>query len=249
MGVSERCFALLSGGKDSVCTAHYLASQGRLSGCIFLDTGIAAPDTLPFVRSLCEQQEWGLAVFRTPIRYEDLVARYGFPKGPHGHIRAFGALKDRGLRLAAKAHPGATFASGVRAGESARRFRFTERRSRYSSGTTLEAAIMDWSTRKVWDYLRANDLSVSPSSLALGISGDCLCGAFSSRGECEAIKRTYPEVARRIEELEGRSTHSWPYNRWGNLTERGFTALRGRTTLDQYVCGDDCGRRAEVRKI
>ncbi len=238
-------WCLLSGGKDSVCAAHFLAQRGRLAGCVFLDTGIALPDTRPFVERLCESQGWDLLIYRAPASYEELVMRWGFPSGPVGHSWAYGWLKERGLIQAVKelGHE-ATFASGARRKESARRARTIVRGFRHNYRIRIENPIVDWSTPDTWRYLRENGLDVSPSYVTLGRSGDCLCGAFSQRGEADVIRRAYPAVADRLARLEARASEKFPYPkcRWGNSKRSigGFTALKGRRTLEAFVCGGDC---------
>lgn len=232
-------WALLSGGKDSVATAAFLAETGRLKGCVHLDTGVAAPDTMRFVRGLCDERGWDLRVFRTPVSYDRLVLKLGFPKGPRGHQWFYRYLKDRPLRLAAKAlGPDALFASGVRSQESARRMLSARRWSKMRGGW-IYAPILEWSDRRVWAYLAENELGVSPCSLSVGISGDCLCGAFSRPGECAVIAKLYPEFAARILALERESKRGYPLNRWGNRST-GFSGARGMLRLEDFVCTNDC---------
>ena len=243
--MSGKLWCLLSGGKDSICAAHVLSRQGRLAGCVFIDTGIACPDTRPFVERLCGDQGWDLRVYASPKRYEDLVMKYGFPRDLVGHSWAYGALKERALRAAFHdLGPGTVFASGVRRRESKRRAMSVARGFRHNYGIVIENPIQEWTNEGVWSYLRKNDLSVSPSYVALGRSGDCLCGAFSHRREQSLIQAYYPEVAARIRRLE-RSLdpvqHPFPTNRWGSSRSRGgFSLLDGQTTLEAMVCGGDC---------
>ncbi len=239
-----RCWALLSGGKDSMCAAKTLSEQGRLAGCVFIDTGIACPDALPFVETLCRKQGWDLRVFSAPKTYEDLVGRYGFPKDLVGHSWAYGALKERAIIAANRAlGPGTVFASGARRRESARRARSIAKGFRHNGRVTIENPIVEWSTPDVLSYLRRKELPLSLAYMTLGRSGDCLCGAFSRRGEAATIRRAYPEVAERILRLEDAVHEKFPYpqNRWGGRRSRGgFASLRGRLTLEQAVCGGDC---------
>lgn len=243
--MTENRWCLLSGGKDSVCTAHVLASIGKLTGCVFLDTGIACPDTRPFVEGLCRSQGWPLRVFSAPKTYEELVRRYGFPQGPTGHRWAFGWLKERALRAAKRElGPDTVFASGARRKESARRSRSVAKGVRHNYGIRIENPIVEWTTAATWRYLRDHGLEVSPSYLTLGRSGDCACGSFSQRGEADVLRRAYPELAARIEALECAVAPLFPYpkSRWGKPERSmgGFTALRGRLTLEAAVCGGDC---------
>lgn len=241
-GGPDPAYALVSGGKDSAATAAYLQEEGNLLGCIFLDTGIRAPGTLEAARALAGKLGASFEVFGPVVSFEELVLRYGFPKGPAGHVRAFGALKDRALRLAARAHAGHTLATGVRSKESVRRFGNVRPCSRYRNGCHLHAPIIDWTTEETWGYVRRLDLPLSPCYLSIGMSGDCLCGSFSSPGETSAICRAFPEVGKRLLALEKATPHPFPYNRWGNVGETGFMALEGRRTLDSWVCAGDCGR-------
>ena len=246
--MTGRLWCLLSGGKDSVCAAHHLCERGRLAGCVFVDTGIACPDARPFVEDLCAARGWDLQVFPAPMSYESLIERYGFPKNLVGHSWAFGSLKERAIvRAKRELGPGTIFASGARRRESSRRARSIARGFRHNGKVLIENPIVEWSTAEVWAYLRANGLPVSPAYLSLGRSGDCLCGAFSKRGEADTVRRAYPAVADRIHRLEERVAPRFPYpqNRWGSdRSWGGFTALWGRRTLEAIVCGGDCADAA-----
>ena len=176
---------------------------GPAAGCVFIDTGISCPDTRPFVEGLCARMGWDLHVFEAPKTYESLVLKYGFPRALVGHSWAYGSLKERAIiRAKQELGKGTVFASGARRRESARRARSVARGFRHNGKFTVENPIVEWSTPEVWAYLRANGLPVSPAYLSVGRSGDCLCGAFSKRGEADVIRRAYPAVGERIRRLE-----------------------------------------------
>lgn len=226
-------WALLSGGKDSVVTAHVLAERGELRGCVYLDTGISTPDVRPFVERLCRDQGWPLKVYRTPIEYEWLVGRFGFP-GPAGHGIAMNYLKGRPIRAFIKEHPNAILASGVRMRESSRRMGTAREWSRLE-GAWCHAPILEWSTERVWAHLRKHDLDVSPAYWNLHISGDCLCGAFARREETFLVEMFYPDLAVRIRALEdSRRRVSSVRCRWG-----GGPGFDGKQTrLERYLCSE-----------
>ncbi|MFZ0698701.1 MAG: phosphoadenosine phosphosulfate reductase family protein [Thermoplasmata archaeon] len=247
MSGCPRFWSLLSGGKDSVCTAHVLASRGELAGCVFLDTGIACTDTRPFVERFCSEMGWPLRIYTAPKTYEEIVSRWGFPSGPGGHRWAFGWLKERPLRIAWQdLLETEVFASGARRLESARRGRTMRKGFRHNYGIRIENPIQEWTTPEVLAYNRESGLPTSPAYRSIGMSGDCLCGAFSQPGEANAIRRTYPEVAARIRALELRIAEEgefrYPKDRWGHIRRftGGFVSLEGRTTLEQFVCGGEC---------
>ncbi|HYE91046.1 MAG TPA: phosphoadenosine phosphosulfate reductase family protein [Terriglobales bacterium] len=220
-----RAYVLLSGGKDSVTTAHYLAAHDMLAGCVAIDTGITVPEWEPFIRDLCAAQGWPLEIVSTSVSYEWLVLRFGFP-GPGMHSIFMRWLKERGIDVFRKRHPGALLASGVRKGESQRRFG-TVREWNVLGKMVVWAPLIDWTTEETWAYMRAHNLPRSPVYATLGVSGDCLCGAFASKGEREAIADCHPAVDARLCALE-RDVKG----RWG----QGRTS-RGRTTRgEQLIC-------------
>lgn len=220
--------SLLSGGKDSVTTTHYLDQQDHLAGAVFMDTGIKTPDVLPFVRDLCDTHDWDLVVIETPASYEDLVHKYGFP-GPSQHGMFMNYLKGRCIRQYRKQFPDGVLASGVRAKESDRRMGNAKRWSTME-GVDVYAPILDWSDEEVWDYVDRHDLERSPAYETLHLSGDCLCGAYARREEAYLIKEFYPSVAERLAELEEAVDHE--HDKWGH--GEGFTS--GQERIEAFVC-------------
>lgn len=228
-------WALLSGGKDSVTVAHVLDQRKELEGCLTIDTGISTDDWMPFIKDLCDEQGWPLVVVKTPLSYESLVQRYGFP-GPDMHRVYFSALKGRGVRLFKKQHPNAVLASGVRKHESARRFRNVEAGGTFE-GLRVVAPIADWRTERVWAYMHQNGLRRSPAYETVGMSGDCLCGAYASPTEKTLIEVFYPTVARRIASIEktmagGKKPATWGWGAGG----MGFDMATRQTTLEAVAC-------------
>jgi 3'-phosphoadenosine 5'-phosphosulfate sulfotransferase (PAPS reductase)/FAD synthetase len=208
-------YALFSGGKDSMTLAHVLASQDMLEGVVAFDTGIAVPDWRPFIEDVCRQQGWDLTILSThdskflkePVTYEALVRRFGFPgPGMHGYFMTY--LKGRCISQFRKLHPHALLASGVRAGESKRRLSNTRQWS-VMEGMPVWAPLWDWTTEETWKYMHTHGLTRAPAYSTLGISGDCLCGAFASSGERETIAQVYPEVDARLCALEREVSGCW----------------------------------------
>lgn len=220
-----RAYVLLSGGKDSVTTAHWLNAHGMLAGCVAIDTGISIPEWRPFVERLCESQGWPLTIVGTLVTYEWYVRQYGFP-GPGSHSQAMRWLKERGVDQFRKRNPGALLASGVRRGESARRFG-TVREWNVLGKMVIWAPLIDWTTADVWAYVHEHELERSPCYATLGISGDCLCGAFASPGERDAMAECHPEVDARIRRLEAETGGRWSVG----------SAAPGRSTRgEQLIC-------------
>ncbi len=200
-------YALFSGGKDSFATAKVLQEAGLLSGVVLFDTGIASPEWAPTCQALCEKYEFKYEIIPTPVRYEWYVWRYGFP-GPAMHGQTMNYLKGRCVREFKRKHPGEALASGVRTQESNRRT-FNTKPVSVVEGVTVYAPIHDWSTEQVWKYVTQHGYEKPRSYLTLGISGDCLCGAFARDHERAAIKEHYPDLDRRLTSLEEISGERW----------------------------------------
>jgi len=230
--VAEPLFCLFSGGKDSFATAAYLQEQGLLRACVLLDTGISVPEWKAGCVYLCEKHGFDYEIIPTPIRYEWLVYRYGFP-GPGMHGLFMNYLKGRCIREFKRKYPGAALASGVREQESSRR-KFHVRPVSTFEGVTVHAPIFDWSTDRVMAYVQDKGYGRPLSYVTLGISGDCLCGAFAREHEREAIEAHYPDVNRRLCELE--KLHG---QRWG---QRAVDKLLDELDPNQLPICWDCER-------
>lgn len=225
-------YALFSGGKDSFATAKVLQEAGLLKGVIMFDTGIASPEWEPTCRNLCDRHGFRYEIIPTPVRYEWYVWRYGFP-GPGMHGTVMNYLKGRCVREFKRLYPGDSLASGVRSQESERRS-FNTKPVSVVEGVTVYAPIHDWSTSKVWEYVTRHGYEKPRSYLTLGVSGDCLCGAFARDHERAAIKNAYPEVDRRLMRLETLRGECW-----------GQRSVDKRTPKDhgeQMIICHDCER-------
>ena len=222
-------YALFSGGKDSFATAKFLQGQGLLKGCVMIDTGIAVPEWKATCLAMCEQQGWDAVIVPTPVRYEWIVWKYGFP-GYQGHYFTMNYLKGRAIREWKKQYPGEALASGVRQAESARRSVTAKPLSTFE-GVQVYAPIYDWTTAQVWAYVRQHGYERPRAYSTLQISGDCLCGAFASEWEREALAIHHPEMAARICAM-GKDRHG---KEWGWCNKK---AQKGPE--EQLICAE-CG--------
>lgn len=235
------CFALVSGGKDSLSTAQVLANADRLLGCVALGTGISTPDWRDFVIDTCKKRGWPLEFHHTTVSFEDLVKKYGFP-GPGMHQQFMTYLKGRAIREFRRKHPSGILASGTRTDESQRRFINTKPISVWE-GVPILTPIYDWTTDETWEFFRANGFERAPAYRTMMVSGDCLCGAFAVQGEAAALRLGYPEVADRMDALglEIKDTHpkrcKWG---WGWQETR-----KGKSDKEASIC-QECGDTADM---
>ena len=154
----------------------------------------------------------GLRVFTAGESYADhydqLVLKHGFP-GPDGHQYMYSQLKERAIRkmvrdakVGHKRSAKVLIATGIRKDESHRRARYTGKEINPVGGQLWVSPIYWWSAQRRGDYIKKNSLPTNKVSEMLGMSGECLCGAFAHKGEKSLIKMVCPSTAARIEELE-----------------------------------------------
>jgi hypothetical protein len=81
----------------------------------------------------------------------------------------------------------------------------------------------------------------NPVSLTLGISGECLCGAYAHKGEMALVRLVCPKTADRLAALEAEvkaAGHEWGWE------ERPPTATEKFIAKNQYVMPfcNGCGK-------
>lgn len=207
---------LFSGGHDSYTVTHFIAENfgDRLTTIAHIDTGIGIPETQQFVVDRCEAHGWSLKIYRAlenvnakgepdPQDYEEFVLKLGFP-GPHGHGMMYFRLKDRAVQRITRDYGGRVMlVSGCRKEESTRRMGNTEEVQ--DRGKQIWVAPFTYMTGSdCAEYMSTHDLPKNPVKELLCMSGECLCGAFAKKNELREIEFWYPDVGKRIRNLEDR---------------------------------------------
>ena len=229
------CFALVSGGKDSLSTAEVLSRAGKLTACVSFETGVSTPDWKAFVIKTCADRGWPLEFYTTDESYDDLVIKYGFP-GPGKHRIFMNYLKGRCVRKFKKAHPRGVLASGTRLNESDRRLINTKPVSIWENVPIL-TPIYDWTTEQTWEFFWSCGFVRAPAYDTLTISGDCLCGAFARQGEAEIMGLHYPQIAARFDALGAEIESKHPSRcKWG----WGWNQPRKKSAKEAAICVE-CG--------
>jgi 3'-phosphoadenosine 5'-phosphosulfate sulfotransferase (PAPS reductase)/FAD synthetase len=194
------------------------------------------------VRDTCEAQDWNLIEKETEHEYEDLVLEHGFP-GPQAHRYAYTTLKERAidalLREAKESREQeVVFLTGVRRSESRNRMGSADVINKRGS-QVWAAPIIYWDALDVTRWIRDHDIERSPVVDKLHMSGECLCGAFATRGEFEQIEMFYPEVAERIERLEDKArSKDRERCRWGWANRRQGGESDDATDYFMPLCKD-----------
>jgi 3'-phosphoadenosine 5'-phosphosulfate sulfotransferase (PAPS reductase)/FAD synthetase len=216
--------ALFSGGNDSLCSTHFAMEHGA-RGVVHINTGIGIRQTREFVRDTCKDNRWPLRELYPPaLSYREMVVKYGFP-GPGGHRFAYSWLKERAIRQIVRENKGhkldrVGLITGVRTQESARRMGFVKPIVSVGAQVWI-APLFCFSTLDIADYMKANRLQENPVRRILGMSGECLCGAFAKPGELEnKIRPNFPEVAGQIDAIAKEAKTAGKHCIWGTRPKK-----------------------------
>jgi 3'-phosphoadenosine 5'-phosphosulfate sulfotransferase (PAPS reductase)/FAD synthetase len=216
---------LFSGGHDSLCAVH-LASQHRaFKGDVHhIDTGIGARYTRQFVERVCNKFGWNLRVWKSEYTYERFVRERGFP-GPGRHDWVYNRLKDRCIRKITKGKAWTMLVTGCRSQESTRRMGHVEpvkigEKSPKTGKVTSHKRVWtapchDWSKADQVLYMDELGLPVNKLKVAVGMSGECFCGAFAAPGERELIRQHCPDVDEEITRLQAIAVQHGQHFTWG----------------------------------
>lgn len=214
-------FAGFSGGNDSLANTHWCMEH--IPGCqvLHINTGIGIEKTREFVRWTCKERGWPLTEIRAKEDcgqdYRALVLKDGFP-GPAFHKRMYQRLKERAVQLLVRrtkkphSKERVVILSGLRRDESIVRMGYKNREVNEVNCQLWVNPIFWWTGQDVHIYLNKHKLERNPVSKVLGMSGECLCGAFAHEGEKAMIRQVCPATADRIEALEHEvkaAGHNW----------------------------------------
>ncbi len=195
---------LFSGGNDSTFLLHLFRDAADVA--VHIDTTIGIRETRQFVDETCALFGVPLMVESAPVPYRDLVVELGFP-GPSLHYIMYQRLKERAVDAVRRKllefprRELVVFLSGRRRTESHRRASVP-----YLSRDGAQvwcSPVANWTKPDIATYkARFDDFPVNPVSELIHMSGECLCGAFASKGEFEQLKFFFPEMAELIHQLE-----------------------------------------------
>jgi DNA sulfur modification protein DndB len=203
-------YGLVSGGNDSSANLVVTSKHPNFSGVIHANTGIGLQSTRDHLQNVCDTLGLPLIEYHArenckadgspdPKRYEDLVRRIGFPT-ERFHTDMFSMLKERSFYRAARDvfATGLTqkviFSTGLRLSESDRRYTNINKYGIVSSRGSIIYVnpIAHYEATDCFEVLKRHGLSRNPVKDLLGISGECLCGAYGSPAELEIATAIFP---------------------------------------------------------
>ncbi len=228
-------WCMCSGGNDSLCSTHLAMSTGLVTGVASINTTIGIRQTREHMQTVADKFKWRLKWLTPPMGYRELCSKFGMP-GPGMHAIAYNYLKERCVRqLARDAKRGrkdrVMLISGARVQESVRRMGYTEAIQREGARIWV-APIINWTEGQKVVYQTAHTILRNPVKVKLGISGECLCGAFAKPGERNNIEQYYPEAFAEIVECERAAALNGKPSNWGKKPK----------SRKQILC-QDCTRK------
>lgn len=216
-----------SGGDDSLATLHWMMNNVPNCRPFSILTGIGIQRTIDHRREVCARYGWDLLEIRAKEDcgqdYDKYVLKWGFP-GPPLHQRFYNRLKGRAIEKLVRDEKAklqrrkgwqrakVLIATGIRHDESQRRMGYAGREVNFV-GAQMWVNPLYWRP-KSWfmEYIREHDLPRNPVSMTLGMSGECLCGAYAEKGEKSLVRIVCPATAERLDQLETRvraAGHDW----------------------------------------
>ena len=240
-------FLLTSGGNDSIVPLHLFKDDPRITAAMHIDTGIRVPQTEDHVRKVCKDFGLNLLVYRAsentkadgtpdPQLFEEIVKTHGFP-GPSQHRIMYSKLKERQVRRLVRDYKQEwgdkiMLVTGVRKSESRRRMG-TVSEVQTSGAQVWVAPITHWEDSDMSVYRAHYQLPKNPVSEALGMSGECLCGAYARPGELAKLELAFPETAAYIRKLEKDSKCPWG---WEGHPSRAMSEVFHADDDDMPLC-------------
>lgn len=186
----------------------------------------------------------------------------GFP-GPPMHTKMFNRLKERPLRhmireLDRTSKDKTLLVTGARSQESHRRNTNFRRKPAHSKivrdprnyaeiweGTKIFGfPILNLSKTDTTRYIKSNGIRRNPVVDKIHMSGECLCGAYAHKGELDEIGLWFPEVKKRIQELEtqvNQAGYPWKWEqsppKWYMKVKKGHQFLPGlEPVIENILC-------------
>lgn len=248
-------YACFSGGHDSLVSTHW--AMANIPGCKVLhcNTGIGVERTRQYVRETCEEYGWELVEEKQEGVYEKWCLHFGFP-GAAQHPRMYQRLKERSIAAALrKAKVGrhlrskVIFVSGIHAGESLIRSGYDRPASKIG-GQVWVNPFYYATPEEFGDYRDRNSLPLNPVKQAIGMSGECGCGAFAKKGEFKLWESVCPAFAERIKDLERRvEERGFPWGWEEGPPEWFLEAKRGQAMFDFMPMCSACVKRDERAEL
>lgn len=264
----DKLYVLFSGGKDSVCVAHFIATNfpEQFAGVVFTNTGLGSQDTRKFVIDYCKKMGWKLWMTWADKRkrFVDILLDHGFATaGSHRIWMSYLKFhswhyfaKDRTKRFNEKM----AFISGVRKKESRQRAK-VKKYSRtpvdINAGHVFIKPFLYKNGEQLLQYFIENGLKKTPVYEWLNRSGECYCGAFTQVWDLQLLEKYDPLAFNTIKYYEKlileKGTETAKKNaKWGERKMQATEDVENQKVMDAFFndpkaiqvnedyCGESC---------
>jgi len=186
------------------------------------------------VKSVASRLGWNLVIVKPEEDFFTLARRWGTPH-PAGRRWCCNHLKLKPMRnFVKKLRPQRAEVLGIRREESLKRSKFVPVYYRRKVPSWIYCPILDWTSKQVDDYIKKNNLPVSPIYSLLGFSGECICGAYTTKRQLKIIRARFPAFFERFVELE-KTFHSGKSAFWESGKPLRAKDLLKQKVLDEYL--------------
>jgi 3'-phosphoadenosine 5'-phosphosulfate sulfotransferase (PAPS reductase)/FAD synthetase len=193
-----------SGGGDSITVCFLMDLLDIPFRAMFANTGTGIKETVQYIRETSKRYNWRLIEKNPDYKtYEELVMEVGFP-GPDMHKQMYAMLKERCFRQVMRMFDkkrDKLILTGARLVESVRRKKNTKELRRDGHQVWVNP-IMYWNEDDKDEFADVMGIPQNEVSKNLGMSGECLCGAYAKPGELERVCKFYPDTGEQIKQLE-----------------------------------------------
>lgn len=237
---------LFSGGSDSLLMLELLKQLGvTLDFVIHVDTGTGLPETIKYVRDYCSDYNNSHYVEASSGHaYEDFVLRKGFfGTGNDAHAFAYHVLKvtalDKSLATTITKrikNRKILLFNGIRIEESENRKKnygdeiinvYPRRPNQFWVNV-----IHWWTEREKKEYLHG--FKLNPVSVAIGRSGECMCGTMQSNADRMAASEFSPAWGKWLDQLERKVIASGFPWRWGQRINK-YHLMEKKGQLNMFM--------------
>lgn len=206
-------YVLFSGGKDSLCLLHYLATQAFRIGvqvtALHVNTTAGFPEVTEYVEKTCAALNIPLHVLSPRQDFFTLAKKWGIPS--HNSRWCCRELKIRPVMdfLAEVDGPKIVF-DGIRWAESWLRAKYLPVWFHPAFSCLCASPILHWSDDDIESYIRQQELPRNPCA-ELGTSAECWCGAYKTRTDLEQLYLSHPEIFHKLMEVESANRHGFTF--------------------------------------
>lgn len=245
-------YTAFSGGDTSLAAAHWMMENAPNCRVFHVNTGIGIKLTTEFVRETCRRYNWPLDEINANDdcgqNYRDIVLENGFP-GPYMHRIMYARLKERPIRLLVsrakkKRSDKVLIATGIYKEESRNRMGYADKNVHTIGAQLWTNPFYWWPKERFSRYLMERQIQRNPVAKMLGMSGECLCGAYAHKGEKALIRIVCPKTADYLDALEEEvraAGHDWG---WEDKPPQPKIDLDRRQDMFQPFC-NGCGKNED----